>query len=1203
MVAEKIRELRIQYEREKVALRGKHEDVLRGLRAQLSKANAVDYAAPYRARYADFCAAMESYYQKILRAEKDVHGLSFYTAAYLPTVSERELEACFETEHVEKVFLSLMETCREVAEDLEEPHAVEEYAELLRAFCDFLALMRYVVKHSAELLRKSGLPDEDRRRAVSEIEAQIENENESYEYATRKENLGCFERLLDLAAELEGNYKKTSTELLGNVKLGDDEQYRYLIGFHVEKISEEDTRFCEEVLGVEREKLGREPIYLEPHTGRYNVIINAPGEFLSSRAYEELMRNLYFSVASRADKSMLQFGYIDCHRGPSALQTLYTGIDASDPNSLKRLGGDGSFCYSGAKERDPSKLRACLDTIYNDSNNIVSHYGNVIDYNLAVKNNKIPLTLIAVNFYPIGFHVTYGDFQPYSALQMQMKEYGDSGYMFVVCRDINAPLEKDDMMLDAKSCNAVEISLDEESYAEWKASGKPLSACEFTVDGRPATVGIASSEFDGLRYWDTLKQYYSKKEAFLLKDVFQKTKNATDGGRKTPSVFEDRVIEIPLGLKGSEDYCLRYPISTAGHTLVYGGSGSGKSSFLHSLILSLCYKYSSDEVQIYLADFKKTEFSFYARYPLPHIKYYLIKPGVSEVCAIFDMIDRIRLERGALLEKYGCADIEVYNKMVRENNDGTMEKMPVIFFIVDEYQVMDTVTGAGRTVMSKIYKAINTTLSQARAMGINIFLCAQDINKISEIQSGNVKTFILMGTQVETDRPIREYFLNNNSSMEEMRNVKEYLAVAGEGRCIIKAADGIVADRVRFAYAGKKDEDKAEYVEAIRELRKSEETSMVLGGSEEPVAVSTVSDYREGMLKDSPKCFSMSLGIGSTSGFALPMTFDTNEMGEHYGWMVYSEETSIVNKILRNATLAFLYKTGVLGYRYRDRRIRQRVIHFATGRQHDEVLGERYLGKSNAFDLVGRHIKKVDINQSLCELCALVMDLGDELERRKAEMNAKKIYYSETKDYPPYLVVLQSLGWLNKESIDNAFKSREGEKKVTEVKKPKPLPADDFDTNSEASMDAFISASIESNLNAISEKVNSPSNAGKHLKGAEVIKKVEELFAHGSQYGIFVIANPESRACAANVFGAKAAKAGAYWENGVFGTFEEYINDEKTQKDGESSLPDSGKKVSEMICYVGRGGVKTRMYDYSPEGQSDWWKEMETAMREGYYSV
>ncbi len=1170
MIKEKIRELRILYEEETASLKAKHDADWKTLNNKLSKAKDADYFAPYIDHYQDFCSAMEEYYKKLCLAEKDIHGLDFYVEKYLPQASIQY----HNEKNVEEMFEALVVGCKKIVEELELGHAVKEYAALLRAFCDQLATMRYIVKNSRELLKKSGFPENDKREAVDAIEEEIDSFLANYIKTSKFDNLKCYPRLAALKQEFEDIYEKTSSSLLGVAPIEDDGQYRYLLGFYIEKLEECDAVFCENILGVNRAKIGREPVYFEPSTGRANIIINAPHDFLSGNALYELIRNLYFSLAGKLDKGMLQYGYIDCRRGSSPISSIYNDINTSGISAKKRLGENGIFCYDGVNIFKNDGVKKCLEKIENDSHNIVNNCGNLFHYNSHTERNKLPLKLVVINLYPLGFTDASPSEQAYQTLKEMMTAYKESGCMFVVCQDINDPLlKKEGVRLTGDECSAVEITLEESAYKAWSSSGKPLGQCEFTIDGQPALMDITSPDFSEADYWEALRKHYSEKKIYSLREIFKKVDAQTNNWQAPPSPFDSNVIEIPLGLNGPDDYCLRYPLSSAGHTLIYGGSGSGKSSFLHTLILSMCYKYSAEDIQIYLADFKETEFSFYEKNRLPHIKYYLCKNGVSEVCDCFDMIDRIRKQRGDHIKKYGCSDIIQYNKKAKDCTDKGMEKMPVLFFIIDEYQVIESVTGAGRAVMEKINQKISTILSQARSVGINLFLCAQNLEKIGDIDTANVYTYILMGEQKTTDRYIRQFFLNNDYNCD-LDDVKDFLAVKNEGRCLIKSIEGRVADKVRVAYAGK--DSKTDRVRSILSLPREENKKpifMVLGGSEEPVAVSEYANYRKELLRNEPSMFNLNLGIGSTSG--LPSALSFNVETEGCGWMLYSEHPESVYHILRNTILAFLYKTSAIGYRYHRAPISQRILYFGENRCFKLTIGERFLGNGD-FSFVQSHIKMLNVNREVYEICSQILALYDEMNRRRDDMDDEGVIFSETTDYPPYLVILQSLKWLESENISQILKEQQAESK----------------RSTEATIEDVDDSSIDDILKHVysgfgKKAPEKKAKSAERMTFSSVIKALTKLFEDGSRYGIFVLMNPEDTEKARDAFGSEASWGYKYWDNAVYGTFEDF---NETEEDPNEANP------SGMVCYVGKSRTKTRMYDYSLDTQSGWWDELERMM-------
>ena len=74
-------------------------------------------------------------------------------------------------------------------------------------------------------------------------------------------------------------------------------------------------------------------------------------------------------------------------------------------------------------------------------------------------------------------------------------------------------------------------------------------------------------------------------------------------------------LDVPLGRAGAMKLQhLLLGKGTSQHVLISGKTGSGKSTLLHALITNLALRYSPDEVELYLVDFKKgVEFKAYAQ--------------------------------------------------------------------------------------------------------------------------------------------------------------------------------------------------------------------------------------------------------------------------------------------------------------------------------------------------------------------------------------------------------------------------------------------------------------------------------------------------------------------------------------------------------------------------------------------------------------
>ena len=79
---------------------------------------------------------------------------------------------------------------------------------------------------------------------------------------------------------------------------------------------------------------------------------------------------------------------------------------------------------------------------------------------------------------------------------------------------------------------------------------------------------------------------------------------------------------------------------TSQHVLIAGKTGSGKSTLLHALITNLALRYSPDEVELYLVDFKKgVEFKTYARRDLPHARVIAIESEREFGLSVLERLD------------------------------------------------------------------------------------------------------------------------------------------------------------------------------------------------------------------------------------------------------------------------------------------------------------------------------------------------------------------------------------------------------------------------------------------------------------------------------------------------------------------------------------------------------------------------------------
>ncbi|WP_462269459.1 DNA translocase FtsK [Desulfobacter sp.] len=180
------------------------------------------------------------------------------------------------------------------------------------------------------------------------------------------------------------------------------------------------------------------------------------------------------------------------------------------------------------------------------------------------------------------------------------------------------------------------------------------------------------------------------------------------------------------------------------HLLVAGATGTGKSVGLNSMIISLLYKATPDEVKLIMIDPKRIELSVYN--DIPH----LITPVVTDMKkatnALFWAVREME-RRYELLELSGLRNIEQFNEMVDERlrdiepdtspedivlpGGLPLERLPFIVVIVDEL-------GDLMMVASKDVEYALTRLAQmARAAGIHLIIATQ--RPSADVLTGTIK--------------------------------------------------------------------------------------------------------------------------------------------------------------------------------------------------------------------------------------------------------------------------------------------------------------------------------------------------------------------------------------------------------------------------------------------------------------------------------
>ncbi|HVY94302.1 MAG TPA: DNA translocase FtsK 4TM domain-containing protein, partial [Bryobacteraceae bacterium] len=208
----------------------------------------------------------------------------------------------------------------------------------------------------------------------------------------------------------------------------------------------------------------------------------------------------------------------------------------------------------------------------------------------------------------------------------------------------------------------------------------------------------------------------TKREVISLRAVIESEEFENSPSRLTISMGKDISGRIKVA-----------SLETMPHALIAGSTGSGKSVMINSLIMSILYKATPDEVRMIMVDPKRVELGIYEG--IPH----LLTPVITDARKATNALRNAVLEmerRLRLLAEVGARNIDQYNKKVRQmkneprslfEEDDQQQKeelkpLPYILILIDE--LADLMMLEGRNVEESV-----TRLAQmARAVGMHLVL-------------------------------------------------------------------------------------------------------------------------------------------------------------------------------------------------------------------------------------------------------------------------------------------------------------------------------------------------------------------------------------------------------------------------------------------------------------------------------------------------
>jgi DNA segregation ATPase FtsK/SpoIIIE, S-DNA-T family len=206
-----------------------------------------------------------------------------------------------------------------------------------------------------------------------------------------------------------------------------------------------------------------------------------------------------------------------------------------------------------------------------------------------------------------------------------------------------------------------------------------------------------------------------KRETIALRDVIESPEFSHSPSKLTLAFGKDLIGRIRAG-----------DLTQMPHLLIAGSTGTGKSVFINSLLMSLLYKATPDELKLVLIDPKQLELGLYA--DIPH----LFTPVVTDAKVAANVMRNAVREmerRLKLLAARGSRNIDQYNRTFEKGQslslfDGTEagdehKPLPYLVIIIDELADLMMVDTNG------VEESITRLAQMARAVGIHLILATQ----------------------------------------------------------------------------------------------------------------------------------------------------------------------------------------------------------------------------------------------------------------------------------------------------------------------------------------------------------------------------------------------------------------------------------------------------------------------------------------------
>lgn len=283
------------------------------------------------------------------------------------------------------------------------------------------------------------------------------------------------------------------------------------------------------------------------------------------------------------------------------------------------------------------------------------------------------------------------------------------------------------------------------------------------------------------------------KDAVLLKEIIDSNE------------FNEIDSKMPIALgKSISGKPIVSTIDKMPHLLIAGATGSGKSVCINTIIMSILYKASPNDVKLILIDPKVVELSIYNG--IPHLAIPVVTDPKKASHALNWAVTEMERRYKIFSENF-VRDIKSYNK---KNSDNTLEKLPYIVIIIDELSDLMMVSA------NEVEDAICRLAQMARACGIHLIVATQ--RPTVDVITGTIKANIPSRISFAVSSQIDSRTILDSSGAEKLLGKGDMLFFPSNLSKPLRVQGSFISDsEVEEIVSYLREENKTQYDETIIE--------------------------------------------------------------------------------------------------------------------------------------------------------------------------------------------------------------------------------------------------------------------------------------------------------------------------------------------------------------------------------------------------